>query len=247
MEKFFRSNKFVMVVAVFIAVILWLFVTGDKIARTTPQREIWRDVPLQVKNLSEDYVVVEIIDTVDVTLEGLADDFEGLTMQEIEVYVDLDDKGSGNHLARVHGNVPSGLSIVMIEPEQVRVALEAYYSDDFEIEVNVVGEPAEGWELDEYTPIPEEVLIGAPESIFEQIDRVVTLVDISGMRLIESVELSPVAYDIDGNRVNELVMDPSLVIIRLEFSRVAETESDSDSEENGQVTEGSEEQSNSDQ
>ncbi len=224
MEKLFRSNKFVMAVAIFMAVILWLFVTGDQIARTTPQREIWRDVPLQVENLSQDYVVMEIAETVDVTLEGLPEDFEGLAMQDIEVYVDLVDKGSGNHLARVQGNVPSGLNIVLIEPEQVRVGLEAYYSEDFEVEVNMIGNPAEGWEIDEYEVIPESVLIGAPESIFDQVDRVVVLVDVTGMRLIESVELSPVAYDVDGNRVNELVMDPSLVNVRLEFVRVEEPE-----------------------
>ncbi len=226
MEKFFRSNKFVMAVAVFMAVILWLFVTGDKIARTIPQRGTWHDVPLQVENLSQDYVITDIVETVDVTLEGLSDDFEGLTMQDIEIYVDLADKSSGNHLVRVQGNVPSGLSIVLIEPEQVRVGLEAYYSEDFEVEVNMIGEPAEGWEIDEYEVIPEDVLIGAPESIFEQVDRVVVLVDVTGMRLIESVELSPVVYDIDGNRVNDLVMDPSLVTVRLEFSRVAEPEPD---------------------
>ncbi len=236
MESFFRSNKFVMAVAIFMAVIMWLFVTGDKIARTTPQREIWRDVPLQVENLSQDYVVIDIIETVDVTIEGLSDDFEGLTMQEIEVYVDLADKGSGNHLVRVQGNVPSGLSIVLIEPEQVRVSLEAYYSEDFEVEVNMIGEPAEGWEIDEYEVIPEDVLIGAPESIFEQVDRVVALVDVTGMRLIESVELSPVVYDIDGNRVNDLVMDPSLVTVRLEFSRI--TEPEPEPEENEEITEG---------
>ena len=243
MESFFRSNKFVLAVAIFMAVILWLFVTGDKIARTTPQRGIWHDVPLQVENLNQDYVIIEIIETVDVTLEGLSDDFEGLTMQEIEVYVDLADKGSGNHLVRVQGNVPSGLSIVLIEPEQVRVGLEAYYSEDFEVELNMIGEPAEGWEIDDYEVIPEDVLIGAPESIFEQIDRVVALVDVTGMRLIESVELSPVVYDIDGNRVNDLIMDPSLVTVRLEFSRVAEPEPDS--EDNDEMTEdGSEEESN---
>ncbi len=234
MEKFFRSNKFVMAVAIFMAVILWLFVTGDKIARTTPQREIWRDVPLQVQNLSQDYVIMDIVETVDVTLEGLSDDFEGLTMQEIEVYVDLADKGSGNHLVRVQGNVPSGLSIVLIEPEQVRVGLEAYYSEDFEVEVSMIGEPAEGWEIDEYEVIPESVLIGAPESIFEQVDRVVALVDVTGMRLIESVELSPVVYDIDGNRVNELLMDPSLVTVRLEFSRIPEPEPEP--EDNDEMT-----------
>lgn len=228
MEKFLRSNIFVQLIAVFMAVILWLFVTGDKITRTTPQREIHRDVPLAVENLSPDYIVIDMPASVDVTLEGLPDDFAELTLQEIEAFVDLSGKGSGNHLVRVEGRPPRGLDLVMLEPEQVRVSLEAYLSEDFEIEVNLIGEPADGWELVEYSVIPETVLVGAPETIFERVDRLVLVIDISGMRLIESVELTPIAYDEEGNRVNNLVMDPSLITVRFEFERVTNAQEEND-------------------
>lgn len=233
MERILRSNKFALVIAVFLAIILWLFVTGDKITRSTPSRKVWQDVPLRIENLNQDFVITEIPATVDITLEGLPDAFEDLPIQEINAFVDLAGKESGNHLVRVQVNIPRGLNLIMIEPEQVRVAIEAYYSADFSVEIDIIGEPAPGWSLADYSVIPEEVLVGAPESIFEKIDRIYLLIDITGMRLIENIELSTVAYDEEGNRVEGLVIDPSLITIRLEFERIIEQDRINNAEDPG--------------
>ena len=224
MEKVLRSNKFALAIAIFMALILWLFVTGDKITRSTPSRKVWQEVPIRVESLNQDYIITDMVASVDVTLEGLPDAFEDLPVQEIDVYIDLAGKETGNHLVRVQANPPRGLSIIMLNPEQIRVSIEAYYSEDFDLEIELIGEPAPGWILQEYSIIPEQVLIGAPESIFEKIDRMVLLIDVTGMRLIESVELKPIAYDEDGLRINGLVIDPSLITVRLEFARVVEPE-----------------------
>ncbi len=232
MEKILSSNNFARIIAIFLAIILWLIVTGEQITQTTPSRQPWQDVPLQVENLNPDYVVTEIPSTVDVTLEGLPEDFVDLTVQDIDVYVDLAGLGAGNHLLQVQARLPSGLTMVLVEPEQVRVSIESFYTEFFEVEVNLIGSPAEGWELVEYTVIPEEVLIGAPESIFEKVDRVVVIIDKTGMRLLESVELSPVAYDEDGNRVDDILIDPSLITVRFEFERAREPEAETDEENN---------------
>lgn len=233
MEKILRSNKFALIIAVFLAIILWLFVTGDKITRSTPSRKVWQDVPLRIENLNQDYVITEITATVDITLEGLPDAFEDLPIQEIVAFVDLAGKEPGNHLARVQANIPRGLNLIMIEPEQVRVAIEAYFSADFNVEIDIIGEPAPGWNLADYSVIPEEVLVGAPESIFEKIDRIYLLIDITGMRLIENIELSTVAYDEEGNRVEGLVVDPSLITVRLEFERIMEQDRINNAEDPG--------------
>lgn len=223
MENSLRSNMFVRIVSLFMAVILWLFVTGDKITRTTPSRKVWQDVPLRVENLNQNYVVTDIPDFINVTLEGLPDTFEDLPVNEIDVFVDLSNKETGNHMVRVQGTPPRGLTLVLLEPEQVRVSMEAYQSKDFEMEIEFIGEPARGWALADYSVIPEVVLIGAPQSIFEKINSVALLVDISGMRLIESVELNPVIYDEEGSRINGVFLDPSLVTVRLEFERTADS------------------------
>lgn len=227
MEKFLRSNNLARVMAIFIAVILWLFVTGDQITRETPARILYQ-VPLRVDNLNPEYVVTDIPTSVDITLEGLPEDFDDLTVEEIGAYVDLGGREPGNHLIQVHGQPPRGLNLISVQPQQVRVSIEVYRSEDFEVEIDMIGTPATGWELDEYEVIPEVVLVGAPGSIFERVDRVVLLINLTGMRLIESVELSPIAYDEDGNRVLEVVIDPSLITVRLEFERIIIPEGNDD-------------------
>ncbi|MCJ7806442.1 MAG: hypothetical protein MUP57_02690 [Clostridia bacterium] len=225
MGKILRSNNFARLIAVFLAVILWLFVTGDKITRTTPSLKVWQDVPLRVENLNQDYVITDILASVDITLEGLPEAFEDLPIQEIDAFVDLTGKETGNHLIRVQGQPPRGLNLIMIEPEQVRVTIEAYHSADFTMQTEIIGEPAPGWALVGYTIVPEEVLIGAPASLFEKIDHIILLIDITSMRLIEVVELSPLAYNEEGTRINGLVIDPNLITVRLEFERIVESDS----------------------
>jgi YbbR domain-containing protein len=228
MDKFLRSNNFARFLALFLAIILWLFVTGDKITRTTPSLKVWQDVPLRVENLNQDYVVTEIPEAVDITLEGLPDAFAELPIQEIDAFVDLSGKEPGNHLVRVQGRPPRGLSLVLIEPEQVRIVIEAYFSEDFPVEIEFLGEPATGWELDTYSVLPEVVLVGAPESIFEQINQVKLLIDLTDMLLVESTELEPIAYDEEGNLVRGIAVDPSLVTVRLEFTRIVEPEEENE-------------------
>lgn len=230
MEKVLRSNKFALFLAIFMAVILWLFVTGDKITRTTPTRITW-EVPLRVENLDSEHVVTDIPANVNIILEGLPEDFEDLTLEEIDAFVDLNGREPGNHLIRVQGEPPRGLSLILIEPEQVRVSIETYMAEDFEVEVEMIGEPAVGWQLVEYSIVPEEVLIGAPQSTFERVANVRMLIDITGMRLIESVELSPLAYDEEGMRVYDLTIDPNLITVRLEFERIIEPEEENNSTE----------------
>ena len=228
MERFLRSNIFARLIAIFLALILWLFVTGDKITRTTPSLKVWQDIPLRIENLDQDFIVTDIPATIDITLEGLTESFEDLTMQEIDAFVDLSGKEPGNHLVRVQVIPPRGLTLNLIEPEQVRATIEAYSSADFDVQVDLIGEPASGWQLVEYTVDPETVLIGAPESIFVNIDKILLLIDITGMRLMESVGLKPVAYNVDGERINGLVIDPSLITVRLEFERIVEAEATDD-------------------
>ncbi len=231
MEKFLRSNNFARILAIFMAVILWLFVTGDKITRTTPARQVWQDVPLRVENLDPDYVVTDMPSSVDLTLEGLPENFEDLTIQELDAFVDFSGKEPGSHLVRVQGRSPRGLSVVSYEPEQVRVVIEEYLSDNFTVEIDLFGEPAEGWRLVEYSFEPEEVMVGAPASKFEQVARVMAIIDLSGMKYVERVEPELNAYDEEETPVTNLLIDPETVTVRLEFEREEEPEEEDEEDD----------------
>ncbi len=197
--KVLRGNNPARILAIFLAVILWLFVAGDNLTRTTPIRKVIQGVPLQLENLSEDFTVTEIPATIDITLEGVSPAFDGLTVDELESYIDLAEKSAGRHQLKVRGKPPRGLTVIAFYPEKVEVVIEELIHAELKIEIIHEGNPAQGWKL--LSPgqcIPEQVTVVAPRTLFETIDEIVVKADLNGVQGIYRQELVPVAVDEEG-------------------------------------------------
>ncbi len=208
-----RNNLFARILSIFLALILWLFVAGDNITRTTPVQKIIQGVPLQVENLSDGLVVQEIPATVNVTLEGLTGVFEGLTAHELEAYIDLTDRTAGRQRVKVRGKPPRGLTLIAYSPEQVEVVLEAQITISLPVEIDLEGVPATDWEIGHYWCNPARVMVQAPRSVLETVKRAVVSVNISGARNIFYQEMEPLFLDEKGQEVTGLELKPEIVAV----------------------------------
>ncbi len=198
--KFLRGNYPARILAVFLAIILWLFVTGDNLTRTTPIRKVIQGVPLQIENLDDGYMVTEVPATVDITLEGVSGAFDGLTVNELESYIDLSEKFAGKYQVKVRGKPPRGLTVVAFYPEAVEVTIEELINDNFKVEIQQEGKPIRGWEaLLPGKCLPEQVTVEAPRTVFDHIDQIVVKADLNGAQGVYRQELVPVALDREGN------------------------------------------------
>ncbi|NLA11911.1 MAG: hypothetical protein GX883_07295, partial [Firmicutes bacterium] len=124
MDKFLSRFNLNLLLAAFLAVILWLFVTGDDITRSTAVRKIIQEVPLSYENLDPGLTVVKMPQTVDMTLEGLPGTFDELAESELEAYLDLTEVEAGTHQVQVRGKAPRGLILISVAPRQVEVSIE---------------------------------------------------------------------------------------------------------------------------
>ncbi len=219
MEKFLRSNNFARVLAIFIAIILWLFVMGDNITRTTPIIKVIQGVPLHYENLGPGLTVVDMPETVDVTLEGLPETFEGLIVGEMDVYVDLDEKETGHHQLRVRCAPPRALSLVSISPDVVDVVIETIESAAYPVYLEFTGTPAPGWVRQSHAISPTQVQVEAHRSLFEQIYRIVLRVDQTGMQETAQVKLAPMVLDRQGKVLPGVSLVPDQVEVSVELVR----------------------------
>jgi len=222
MEKFFRSNLFAWFLALLVAISLWLFVMADNITRTTPARKELRLVPLTVENLSGGLTITEIPETVSAIVEGLPEAFEGLSVDELEAYIDATDKGAGSHQLRVRGNVPRGLNLISFSPREVSVTIEQLDSAAFQVEAELQGDPAEGWIRKDHSLDPTDVLVEAPRSVFEQIDRIVVRLDQSGLSGQHRQHLFPLAVDRNGLTITDVKLVPDRIAVTISFARIDE-------------------------
>ncbi len=227
MAKFLSSQNISRILAVFLAVILWLFVTGDNITRTTPVRKIVTDVPLSYENLQPGLAVVKMPQTVDMTLEGVPGAFDELLASDLEAYLDLSELEAGTHQVQVRGKASRGLTLISLAPRQVEVIVEDLQTELFPVELEFSGDPAPGWIKHDCSHHPLQVRLEAVPSVLEQVARVVVHVDLSERHNLFETELTPLLFSTSGEEISGVAVTPPKISVKVHLSRTGENDAPS--------------------
>lgn len=208
MGKLLSSQNVSRILAVFLAIILWLFVTGDNITRTTSVRKIITGVPLSYENLQPGLAVVKMPQTVDMTLEGVSRAFDELLESDLEAYLDLSEMEAGTHQVQVRGKAAHGLTLVSLAPRQVEVIIEELQSRPFPVEIEFSGDPLPGWSKQSHSFRPQQVYLEAVPSILDEVARVVVHVELSERHGIFELELAPQLLTAAGGEISGVTVTP---------------------------------------
>ena len=124
-NKFLRSNYFALILAVFLALILWFFVVGEVPFQVTPDRKNISDIPVVYVYLDNDLEAILEREKVSVTLEGAPELLGDIDSEDMVAFVNLADKGPGLHEeVEVQINPPEDLSVVTYLPSQMQVHIK---------------------------------------------------------------------------------------------------------------------------
>ncbi len=213
MGKLLSSQNVSRILAVFLAVILWLFVTGDNITRTTSVRKIITDVPLSYENLQPGLAVVKMPQTVDMTLEGVARSFDELLESDLEAYLDLSELEAGVHQVQVRGKAAHGLTLISLAPRQVEVIIEELQSELFPVEIEFSGDPVPGWSKQSHSFRPQQIHLEAVPSVLGEVARVVIHVDLSGRHGTFEIEEAPQLLTVSGEEISGVTAAPPKIAV----------------------------------
>lgn len=224
MDKFLSRFNLNLLLAAFLAVILWLFVTGDDITRSTAVRKIIQEVPLSYENLDPGLTVVKMPQTVDMTLEGLPGTFDELSESELEAYLDLTEVEAGTHQVQVRGKAPRGLILISVAPRQVEVSIETIQAKTYPVEVQFLGRPAAGWVRQKHSCHPVQLELEAVPALLEKVARVVVYVDLSEQSDRFETEVMPLLLDGDGEEIGGVTVSPPKVTVMVHLAAAEESE-----------------------
>ncbi len=179
LDKIFRSNHFARVLALFLAIMLWLFVEGGEIAQPAMVRQTFEEVPLVTLDLEEGYTVEEMPSSVEVTLEGTREALNGVGARDLVAFVDLQGKSPGTYQLPVVVQPPPQVEVVSHNPEAVEITVEELESRDFPLQVALLGrDPVR--EVDTQID-PEKISIQGATSVLEQVETVMVYADVRGL------------------------------------------------------------------
>ncbi|TFG36451.1 MAG: hypothetical protein E4H44_06730 [Candidatus Aminicenantes bacterium] len=176
------------VVSVALAALLWLLVSGERIAERAMR------IPLEFANLP---AYLEVIDdppiAVDVRVRGTSGALSRIAAGELVAILDLQTARSGRRLFSLTGSevrTPFGVEVVQVTPSSLSLTFEQSASKIVPVLPAVEGEPLDGFVVGTVTVVPPMVEVIGPvsalASLTEAITEPVSVTGASGP-LVESV------------------------------------------------------------
>ncbi len=175
--RFVKKDFLSKLTAVFLALIIWTYVA---VQQDTDNFQVIRDIPVVLRNLSEDYAVMNESDLyVSVRISGRRSVIKNIKTSDILVEADMNNRGEGVSTVPVIVTVPDTVTLASVQPATVEVKLDTVISKNFPIEVVTTGQVAQGTTMSTgYTVVPGEVVVTGPKSTIESIEKAAVYVNI---------------------------------------------------------------------
>lgn len=200
MKKKITHNLLLKVMSVILAFVLWLVVVNindPDTVRTIRAIEITilNEQAITGQGQGQVYTIRENR-TAAVVVKGPRSIVDKMDKSDIKATVDFSEVSSVGAVPINIVSLPEGVTLQSKITENMKITAEPILSQRFQVEIETTGTPAEGFVVGDTEVSPNVVNIKAPESIMEQIRRVLIRVDVDGMSM-----------DVSGKSVSLILMD----------------------------------------
>lgn len=221
LKKMLTNNWALKIVAFVVAAIVWLAVVN---VNDPTIIDTITNVPIEIvnENAITDNNQVYTIDSkkyVNVTISGRRSLVRDLTAKSFVAQASLDEMSVTNSVPVVvtlkNKSLEGKVTISNQSVTQIPVHVENIETKSYNIEKNVTGTVAKNYELGTVTMLKDMVSITAPESVHEEIEKVVVDIDVSGATNDFSNRYKINMLDKNGNSISNSDISLSLKKVRV--------------------------------
>ncbi len=194
--------------------------SADPIAKRS-----FRSIPIQIVPSHTAEITNSRLRTASVTIQGLQTTISARRAEDIVVRADLSRLGPGTHTVPLEVSVtqPDTDSfrrlVSLVQPSQIIVELEPLESHEKKIVIDLLAAPPIGFRHDEPAPNTTEVLVSGAASRVAQVVAARGQLDLSASRNPIEVDLRLYAIDADGNRIDDVELDPQTATVSVNIAR----------------------------
>lgn len=223
MNNFLKKDLKTKIIAVFIAIIFWLFVSN--VTNPFDTKTIY-NVPITLEN--EDYLrehgfVIRdgYIKSIDITIRGRRDAIDKVRTSDFETVLDFSQIKTVNDKKLVLSEPVCSLKNITIEsfsPTIIGVNLTRNSSRTFQVELNSNVTMKPGYVLLNTTLSPESMPIFGEESLIDSVSSVKALLEVKDLDRDKAMQLQCKVYNKAGEEISSLSSD-FIVNVMLEVAK----------------------------
>lgn len=214
--KITENNRALKLVALAIAIVLWLYVgiEQDPISQRT------YNVPITVENLSADKVATVSKERVNVKVMGRETRLDGITSEDFKAYVDLSDAKTGDSEAEVHVSLPNEVYFAKLDPSHVNVYVEQREGETMNVDIVRTGMLPDGIAIEDMSVEPQNVFVSGNEDALAMVAKAGVAVELDDVYSDSKKDVPVQLYDYEGNIIEqgELKVYPEQVTLNIKVN-----------------------------
>ncbi len=204
MDRLPKKNLTAKIIALIMAIVLWMYVMNEQ----NPFMDTNVEVPLEVRNLSTSLTAMDMPEQIRVKVRGPRSAIMMLPKEEVKAYIDAKGLTEGKNGVKVHVTVPSGLDVVEVNPDKFTLRLETLSSRQVPLDVHIAGTPPAGVSVESLSASVEQVTLRGPKPLIDTVAKVIAQVDVTGKVNDFTAKAAIYAINQNGKTVEGLYMEP---------------------------------------
>ncbi len=199
----FSNNTTLKIVSVVFSIMFWFYVMGDINPELTSAIE---NVDVELLNTEElaqsGLVMIGQKDyTVNVEIRGRRNDVYMVASEDVKISADVMGFKAGKNSVPLDISVPSSVNLVNFTPKQIKIELDRVVQKQKSVEIIRSNTHIEGFMTESPKAEIEEVLVAGPESLVNDVEKVIGEIDVGGLTESVSQNVPLRAIDEEGNEV----------------------------------------------
>lgn len=171
------SNYSLRLLALLLAFALWLYVSNEQ----SPLREKTLTIDLENSGLEQGLVISGgMPETVKVKVQGNRNQLANLVPDDFSAVVNIPAGRTGDFTIPVQVNVPTGLSLAQVTPDEVSISVDSVAEKQVAVAVSLRGTPVQGYTALAPFYQPDTVVVRGPTRALDGIKQATALIDIQG-------------------------------------------------------------------
>lgn len=206
-KRFLTNNIGLKLLSILLGFVVWLVVVNISNPEVTASKQLQIDVINEnvLTSIGKTYEF-KGTDTVTVSYRCRTTDQGKIRTSDFRAFIDL------NNIYDVTSSIPVNVEVVSnrdliigevtVKPAVMHIEIEDTVYKAFNIGINTVGEPLDGYSIGSIAINPTTVQLSGPASMVENISSAAITIDISGVGSDTSGSATIVYYDVNGNLTN---------------------------------------------
>lgn len=212
MDKWLQSNTVAKIVALLLALMLWLFAASEQTTgQPTLTEHEFKDISITWVTDETQFATINATENADIVLRGSPNDIRSVAVGSLRVIADATDRGHGEHddvVLRVEG-VPRGVQAYP-RPEIAAITLERKATIELPVRILLYGEAAPGFTAGQPIVSPNRVFVTGTEAELAKIEILSAQINISNASSVIDETVRIRALDKESNELN-VEINPTVV------------------------------------